>query len=553
MRLLFLFLFPLSVFSQTNTDGYCHFAVSSVSSGATEDLTGYSIPLYKHKTVREVYARLSVMHGNFSMTLPTCRLIRLKEHAASYSASDRQIMVEEKAYDVCVSLGADSLAALALLISHELMHFYEKHAFNVSEQQKREQEKMADLKGGILAQRAGFQVADVQARLLDGIYNAYRLPSVMTGYPTREERIRQAGEVKTQIERLWYRFKLANYMAVTGKYDNAIAYYHSIEDTFPSREILQNLSTVYAIRALELREKVISETQIMFPFELDPESRLSKGDKALEDSMTINNIEMLNNLNQALDFAVQAIRLDENYVPARVNRACALMLLERYEEARKAILETGVLLSEDDDAAKALLALLRGNLLYLEKRDDYVKRSAREWTKARDWGNRLAGINLQLANGSWQPGPAQMTGQKEQMPGLNLTAYLEDLHTYDYATPLIRNGKFIAVGSGAQKHYTGAHTKNLNASVVLIDYVDIDNKSVWQYTLPGNRGQTLKGISIGSTEKMVRDQYGPPSSTVETPLGRYLHYRKSSLVFLIENGVVGEWVVYRVKGRLNSY
>ena len=186
MRLLFLFLFPLSLFSQTNSDGYCHFAVSSVSSGATEDLTGYSIPLYKHKTVREVYARLSVMHGNFSMTLPTCRLIRLKEHAASYSASDRQIMVEEKAYDVCVSLGPDSLAALALLISHELTHFYEKHAFNVSEQQKWEQEKMADLKGGILAQRAGFQVADVQARLLDGIYNAYRLPSVMTGYPTRE-------------------------------------------------------------------------------------------------------------------------------------------------------------------------------------------------------------------------------------------------------------------------------------------------------------------------------------------------------------------------------
>jgi hypothetical protein len=196
-----------------------------------------------------------------------------------------------------------------------------------------------------------------------------------------------------------------------------------------------------------------------------------------------------------------------------------------------------------------LLALLRGNILYLEKGDDYVKKSAREWTKARDWGNRLAGINLQLANGSWQPGLAQMTGQKEQMPGLNLTAYLEDLHTYDYATPLIRNGKFIAVGSGAQKHYTGTHTKNLNASVVLIDYVDIDNKSVWQYTLPGNRGQTLKGISIGSTEKMVRDQYGPPSSTVETPLGRYLHYRKSGIIFLIENGVVGEWVVYRVKGK----
>jgi hypothetical protein len=224
------------------------------------------------------------------------------------------------------------------------------------------------------------------------------------------------------------------------------------------------------------------------------------------------------------------------------------MLLDRFDEARKAILEISILLSDDDKVGKALLALLRGNLLYLEKAADYERKSAREWTSARDLGNAMAGVNLQLANGTWKVGATQLTGEKEKMEGFQIDRYLANLDIYDYSYPLDRSTiTDIVLGAQAQKHYTGARTKDLTGSVILIDYVDENNKSVWQYTLPGNRGQTLKGISIGSTEKMVRDQYGPPSSTVETPLGRYLHYRKSGLVFLIENGVVGEWVVYRVK------
>lgn len=38
-----------------------------------------------------------------------------------------QIGLEEKAYDICISFGADSLNALAALLGHELVHYFEKH------------------------------------------------------------------------------------------------------------------------------------------------------------------------------------------------------------------------------------------------------------------------------------------------------------------------------------------------------------------------------------------------------------------------------------------
>lgn len=548
MRYIFLLIFPLSLFAQNN-DAACHFAVSTTASGIVEDLKGYSIPAYKHAIVRSVYEKLCNVHGDFSVKLPVCKLVRREKYGASFSFAEKQITIEEKAYDLCVSLGADSLNALASIIAHELIHFYDKHSFTASEQQKREQEWMADLRGGLLAQRAGYPVTDVQSRLINGFYDSYGLPATMKGYPARDERVVLAGRVRTQLDRLWYRYKLANYMTVTGRYEYATAYYQSLADTFSSREIYQNLSTVYALRGLEFRSKFSSDKSILFPFELDPESRLAKSAKALEDSMTMDRLEMENNLTNALNFAVQAIRLDENYVPARVNRACALMLLERFEEAGRTISEISILVPKDDKVGQALLALLRGNLMYLQKESDFEKKSAKEWTKSRDWGNRLAGVNLQLVNDTWKEGAIQLTGEAEKMDAFSIDKYLHNLDVYDYSNPLDKSMLAeIAVGAQEQRHYTGARTKDLTGSVVLIDYVDENNKSVWQYTLPGNRGQTLKGISIGSTEKMVRDQYGPPSSTVETPLGRYLHYRKSSLVFLIENGVVGEWVVYRVKG-----
>ena len=544
MRLLLFLLLPLSTLAQYSDDHSCHFAVATAATATAEDLNGYSVPLYKHETVRQVYAKLCLAAGENNRPLPGCKLVRREKYVASFSFKLKQITIEEKAYDLCAALGADSLNALAAMISHELIHFYDRHSHEADETTKRNQEWTADLEGGILAQRAGYQVYGVQAKLINSVYSSYILPALMKGYPSQDERVKLAEKVSTQLERLWYRFKLANLMTVTGDYDAALAYYQSVADTFPSREILQNLSTVYALRGLEYWTKITDGAHIAFPFELDPESRLSKGARAIEDTMTMERIEMQNNLNDALNLAQQAVQLDENYLPARVNKACALMLLGRFGEAGKAVKEIDVLAPDDD----GLLSLLRGNLTYLERKADFEKKALKHWTKAQKSGNALAIANLGLVSNTKMSTPTQITGEKEKMDGFLIDKYLLNLDIYDYSTavPVVNTVSKIKVGASEEKHYTGARTKGLNASYILIDFVSENRKSVWQCTRPEHRTETLKGISIGSTEKDVLEKYGPPSGVVQTPLGRYLLYRKSMLIFQIENGRVGEWVVYRV-------
>ncbi|MFN5365236.1 MAG: hypothetical protein ACK5CH_07475 [Bacteroidota bacterium] len=544
MRLLLFLLLPLSTLAQYSDDHSCHFAVATAATATAEDLNGYSVPLYKHETVRQVYAKLCLAAGENNRPLPGCKLVRREKYVASFSFKLKQITIEEKAYDLCAALGADSLNALAAMISHELIHFYDRHSHEADENTKRNQEWAADLEGGILAQRAGYQVYGVQAKLINSVYSSYGLPALMKGYPSQDERVKLAEKVSTQLERLWYRFKLANLMTVTGDYDAALAYYQSVADTFPSREILQNLSTVYALRGLEHWTKITDGAHIAFPFELDPESRLSKGTRAIEDTMTMERIEMQNNLNDALSLAQQAVQLDENYLPARVNKACALMLLGRFEEAGKAVREVAVLASDDD----GLLSLLRGNLTYLARKADFEKKALKHWTTAQKSGNTLAVANLGLTSNTKMSTPTQITGEKEKMDGFLIDKYLLNLDIYDYSTavPEVSTVAKIKVGASEEKHFTGARTKGLNASYILIDFVSENRKSVWQCTRPDHRTQTLNGMSIGSTEQEVLNKYGPPSGVVQTPLGRYLLYRKSMIIFQIENGRVGEWVVYRV-------
>ena len=48
-------------------------------------------------------------------------------YIASFNPDKIQVVLDEKAYDICVSFGKDSLNALAALLAHELIHYYEKH------------------------------------------------------------------------------------------------------------------------------------------------------------------------------------------------------------------------------------------------------------------------------------------------------------------------------------------------------------------------------------------------------------------------------------------
>jgi hypothetical protein len=108
--------------------------------------------------------------------------------------------------------------------------------------------------------------------------------------------------------------------------------------------------------------------------------------------------------------------------------------------------------------------------------------------------------------------PTQITGEKEKMDGFLIGKYLLQSGSCGYSTavPVVNTVSKIKVGASEEKHYTGARTKGLNASYILIDFVSENRKSVWQCTRPEHRTETLKGISVGSTEQDVLEKSRSP-------------------------------------------
>src|SRR5207253_10577420 len=85
----------------------------------------------KYQITHQVFDRLTNVFAN-SRPQPQLEIIvrnRNKHKVIALYKPGNQplIQVDEEVYDLCTKLGKDSLNALAVLLSHELAHHYEKH------------------------------------------------------------------------------------------------------------------------------------------------------------------------------------------------------------------------------------------------------------------------------------------------------------------------------------------------------------------------------------------------------------------------------------------
>ncbi|MDQ4141268.1 MAG: hypothetical protein M3142_12195, partial [Bacteroidota bacterium] len=144
----------------------------------------------KYKISRQVFDRLTYVFAN-SRPQPE---LEIRAHTsgipkiiAQYQPGNRPlIQLSEEVYDLCRSLGKDSLDALAVLLSHELAHHYEKHdwyytfgigkATNTTSRKEIERfESEADFYGCFYGELAGFSTGHVFPRVIDLLYQRFRL------------------------------------------------------------------------------------------------------------------------------------------------------------------------------------------------------------------------------------------------------------------------------------------------------------------------------------------------------------------------------------------
>lgn len=108
---------------------------------------------YKLEVAQRIFDDLVKTRGSFRMPVPELVMNTGRRYMAWMHPGKRQIGLEEQAYDICASLGEDSLNALAAMLSHEIIHYYENH----------------DWKRNFINQNDGLEAAEQLEQLSDGL------------------------------------------------------------------------------------------------------------------------------------------------------------------------------------------------------------------------------------------------------------------------------------------------------------------------------------------------------------------------------------------------
>ena len=308
----------------------------------------------KEHTLSKVFTDLVSAYGN-SKGKPDLKLIPTTSKQvciATYFANPSPVIkVDEKLFDLCCQMGADSLNALSIILSHELAHYYNDHewcsdfAFSLRnstvgkkiplKEGKTLHEREADNIGLYHSCIAGYKPFRIYAQLINKIYKVYGLNETMPGYPSRTERIIICKQAVAKISKLFEQFQNGVEAMRSSDFDTAIKCFESLVKYFPSRENYFNLGTAKSMKALLLRPSCVEEIRFpekySYPLQIEANSRLlARGNSDLKEDSAKTWKSLLNSAKQDLE---TSISLDRNYEKSYLNLACIYDMLDNPEAA----------------------------------------------------------------------------------------------------------------------------------------------------------------------------------------------------------------------------
>ncbi|MBK6903091.1 MAG: hypothetical protein IPH04_09860 [Saprospirales bacterium] len=510
---------------------------------------------YKLETAHRVFERLILARGDFGLPKPKLELLSNPKELARFSG--QTVYLGEKAYDLCASFGADSLNALAALLSHELIHYYAGHTWedefsrefataDLREDVKDswlEDEVQADLWGGLLAFSAGYNVQAVVPVFLPKLYQSFGKEEDLAGYPHLSERIQLAKQSGEKLDELLRYFETANYLVAIGMYEDALGYYQAIlKEGYRGREMYNNIGVYYVQAALGLFRK--TDIPYGLPLELDVQARIGPNTKG----NTLGNKEQREQfLQEAIRYFESARSMDPEYTTALINLGCAHILLgvsTRIDDpdqgdlhfsqaqimAKKAERETGNRRKQNTD-----VLVLRGLLAALQEDTPSARRY---WESA---SSPLALANVQVL----EKGAFGVSG--ERLPRANERERIED-----YSLDLFLRQPLFDTQSGLEASFGKFQwgkcraKASLSNSNIYLHSVGPGRYALLQATDPGYSGSSLLGIRLGSKREDVISAYKTPDAVVQLGNGEFLVYPAREILFrLDEQQQVTGWCVFR--------
>lgn len=518
-----------------------------------------------------VYERLREARGDYRYPVPAFYITQ-KETVAEMNYAENAIYLGEKAFNVCETFGAQSEAAIAFLLGHELTHYYEKHAWQDHFAVENEKNSLAtglntlfkemlesagtsalrtqllrfdtlsrqmdaaamelqsDYLGGFLAYSAGYGAFTQGDELIRRLYQAFGLPDEMPGYVPRFERENMSRHSAQKMNDLVEVFEMANLLTATEQYEAAYRYYRKVLVEYQSRELYNNVGAAAMMHALKSYFNA-DEIKFRYPIQVDPEMANSRGPQ--EDSIR-NNL-----LRQAVQHFDAAISLDPGYAPAWLNKACALALLgDRVRAYYFADVEARAAskgrYAGNLDKVEILLGILDAGAATT---DGKIKAEMRFTAAEVTDKSGLAAYNLAVLNNRPLPTqPADPGGSsffdEESIDGQDLSALLYP-----------DDNKMLAIDETQVFYQHTAFSKN---SRLYFNRQSGKVSILFQATTTNNPGETTRGIKIGSRRTDIEKKYGLAPRQVLTPGGQILVY--PDILFILNGDVLERWVLSYWRG-----
>lgn len=480
------------------------------------------IPVFVKKVFDNIYFSMA----NGTVIKPALIIEDNPYQVVSFYPTENELRIGTEFIKVCRAFGKDSSNAMAHVLGHELAHILlQQHDFvktvgsgyaskEINKQMKNIQktlrdsvfERQADEYSSFYAHIAGYSTVQIGEQVLDSIYKHFKLNDKdLSRYPSLNERKLICRTTASRMNVLKSIFDYANLATVAGNYDMAESCYQTIiKEKFPSREIFNNLSVVYLLKAIQEIDTL--EFPYLLPIELDFESRLY----SLERSIFSQYEE---NLNEAVRYAELALGTKKEYAKAWLNKSIAEFLLNRKEDAHYSLFKAKSL---NDSYVNATVEVMEG---LLEHKFGDKEKGVNKLRELKS-DNRLASINYITLTG-------KMKQQSTNTESDSFLLYLKNLE----------KPKFNFQSAEAVKSDTIAkvliYEKNLHIKTLVNDLF-----TGFEIKYLVGKVEFIMYKANESYNKQLIEKFKPQNHPLYSPSTNHHFIKIKNWIFEIENGQI---------------
>lgn len=294
-----------------------------------------------------IYQNIITSIGNNSLYPPEL-FFSDGESDVAYMSSEG-ITIEQKAINLFCSQ-ANFEDKMAYVIAHELAHYYLEHSWtsntglsyasSIGEflegssvedllKTKKRDESQADLFAGFYGQISGYNTLGFGELALTEVYESYKLPKELNGYPSFDERIEILNSSIKKANNLVTVFELGNVFLMNKNYNSAkYCFQFILKNKFNSREIYNNLAISFLLYGVSISDAPISN--LVYPLFIEQQTR-AEVTSTRSGSFSDNPQKMILEAQKLFN---RALALDTNYEPAKQNLIVSDFLLQSNQKAR---------------------------------------------------------------------------------------------------------------------------------------------------------------------------------------------------------------------------